>query len=336
MSKVRKRLKVLCALMIMLVSTSGLFADDFSGWLKRMPITFSGYTKSEDLVNFPALIVLEETEAGVGFKYSDFLSPPFDDLRFVAEDLETPLNFEVESWDVNGQSFVWVQIPELAPNTKIYALWGKADEELLVPASSVWDDSYKSVLHLNDDTNDATENQNHATNYNAVRGTGIIGGGYDFRRGEPSYLDTPSNVKGYGITDSFTFSCWFKTRLTSSQVLIEDGTSYGNISARLRVSGTKVALQVYTPSRAFNDNLDVGTVGTNWHHIALVYNGKHAKMYFDSVEKWSASLTGDVKDANSRLQLGCAPNGASAFFEGVMDEARLSSVGRSADWIWAC
>ena len=52
-----------------------------------MPIAFSGYMppgEGAPLTNFPALVVLSETVAGAGLSYSDFLSPPYGDLRFAA------------------------------------------------------------------------------------------------------------------------------------------------------------------------------------------------------------------------------------------------------------
>ena len=119
------KFRSLLIFIIVLVTAFTVSAEDFSTWLKRMPITFSGYDKEETLINFPALIVLEETDAGIGFHYSDFLSPPYDDLRFVAEDKSTPLDFEVESWNLNGKSYVWVKVPELLSSTTIYVLWCK-------------------------------------------------------------------------------------------------------------------------------------------------------------------------------------------------------------------
>ena len=45
----------------------------FDAWLKKMPITFSGYTRSETLTNFPALVVFSNGVPS-GFSYADFLS----------------------------------------------------------------------------------------------------------------------------------------------------------------------------------------------------------------------------------------------------------------------
>ncbi|NLB56709.1 MAG: hypothetical protein GX811_13290, partial [Lentisphaerae bacterium] len=72
-----KRLRIFYFFFALILFTSLSFAENFIGYWKIMPITFSGYTNTETLNNFPALIILEETEAGVGFSYSDFLSPPY-------------------------------------------------------------------------------------------------------------------------------------------------------------------------------------------------------------------------------------------------------------------
>jgi len=108
---------------------TGFASDDLSQWSKKMRIAFTGYTPpgGGTLTNFPALVILSNTTAGVGFNYSDFKSPPYGDLRFASLDMTMPLNFEVEKWDTNGLSYVWVQVPVLTgPNTTVYAVWGKS------------------------------------------------------------------------------------------------------------------------------------------------------------------------------------------------------------------
>ncbi|NLB54497.1 MAG: DUF2341 domain-containing protein [Lentisphaerae bacterium] len=82
-----------------------------------MPITFAGYTQSEALTDFPALIVIKPMSTGHGLSYSEFQSPPYNDLRFTAEDQSTLLDFEIEHWDTSGESFVWVRVPALTSDT---------------------------------------------------------------------------------------------------------------------------------------------------------------------------------------------------------------------------
>ncbi|NLB55000.1 MAG: DUF2341 domain-containing protein, partial [Lentisphaerae bacterium] len=140
------------------------YAENYSEWQKQMTITFDGYTRSETLIDFPVLIILEETLEGAGFLYSDFKTLPYGDLRFLSENLATSLAYEVEAWNQNGRSYVWVKIPELTQGTMIYMLWGKPGAT--TPASdtdgSVWNDDFAGVWHLNDlNTMDSTKNNEH-------------------------------------------------------------------------------------------------------------------------------------------------------------------------------
>ncbi|NLB54627.1 MAG: LamG domain-containing protein [Lentisphaerae bacterium] len=201
----------------------------------------------------------------------------------------------------------------------------------------VWDDHFKAVWHLND-TDDATVNQYHAINYATNPAEGLIGGAFDFRKDSSSYVDTPENLKGYGIENKLTLSCWFKSREPSPslQILTEDGKSAGDDSIYLGIRETSCYVQVYASSRKNIDSLPIDPIGTVWHYVALVYDGSRVKFYFDAEEMWNEPLTGMVINSNARLQLGCRPDGASYFFDGIMDEVRVSSVGRSEDWIWAC
>ncbi|NLB54512.1 MAG: DUF2341 domain-containing protein [Lentisphaerae bacterium] len=332
------RIRYLLFLMLCLLAVS-VFSENLSTWQKRMPISFDGYSGDETLINFPALIILEEADTETGFNYSEFLSGDYDDLRF-ADDNLIPLDFEVESWDPNGKSYVWVRVPELTASTTIYVLWGQEGVSLPSCATdgSVWDASYKSVWHLNENSLDSTLNNKHGTDNNVNPVSGLIAGAYEFPAGKTTYIATPSNFSGYGIADSFTISCWFLAQSEAIQMLMCDGTSATLGGIYLSISKTdnsRVRVDTLT-MLAYNDDIHVGLFGSDWHHIALVYDGATVRLYFDGDVKWGpASLTGDLKSGNALVFLGGRSPG-NLLFKGLMDEARISSVARSADWIEAC
>ena len=99
----------ICAWMCFYVGTTR--AATFDTWLYRMPVAFAGYDKAGTLTNFPSLIGLSTNING--FFYSQFSSPTGGDLRFAASNGTDVLPYEIEKWDTNGQSFVWVQVPVL-------------------------------------------------------------------------------------------------------------------------------------------------------------------------------------------------------------------------------
>ena len=114
-----------------------------------MRITFDGYTESETLTNFPVPVKFEE-DPTVGFSYNDFVDAANgSDLRFWNATLDQQLVYEIEQWDQNGASYVWVRVPELSPDTVIYASWGD-DQAAAVPESpaNTWSADFLAAWHL--------------------------------------------------------------------------------------------------------------------------------------------------------------------------------------------
>ncbi|MEM7396664.1 MAG: hypothetical protein AAF492_30410, partial [Verrucomicrobiota bacterium] len=64
---------------------------------EELKLTFCGYDRAETLVDFPALILLDNSITG--FSYASFSSPDGGDLRFFNEDRNQVLNYEFETWD---------------------------------------------------------------------------------------------------------------------------------------------------------------------------------------------------------------------------------------------
>ena len=132
--------------------------ENLTLWQKRMLITFTNYNRAEILTNFPALVILSNTTAGAGFNYADFLSPPHGDLRFVAADGVTKLNFEVETWNTNGNSYVWVQVPSLTNNAQVWMFWSLATNALTYTTNgSTWANGYLGVWHMATNTSAMTD-----------------------------------------------------------------------------------------------------------------------------------------------------------------------------------
>ncbi len=116
----------------------------YEPWRYRMKVFFRNYTGATTLTNFPALVKLNQGISG--FRYSDFTSAEGWDLRFMDSTESRGLNYEIEQWDPNGDSYVWVQLPTLAgTNTWIWAYWNNPDlltttptEPLTVPGCVLW------------------------------------------------------------------------------------------------------------------------------------------------------------------------------------------------------
>ena len=90
-------------------------------WQRSMPIRFGGYAGASTLTNFPALVKLTEGCGNNRFHYRDCLAGGAD-LLFT-DAAGATLQHEVETWNTNGESHVWVQIPTLVRNTQITVCW---------------------------------------------------------------------------------------------------------------------------------------------------------------------------------------------------------------------
>ena len=131
-------------------STTGAVPFDPASYRKALPFRVSGYEGASTLTNFPVLVRL--SAATSGFSYADVGDP--DELRFAAGGAR--LEHEVESWDPDGESLVWVSIPRLRPLaetntcfTMYYKPKAGADVPAAPSAARVWTKAgYAGVWHL--------------------------------------------------------------------------------------------------------------------------------------------------------------------------------------------
>ena len=113
-------------------------------------LTFSGYEGTETLRDFPALVKI--TDGLTGFDYKDSTADGSDLVFFGADG--KPLAHEIDTWDPEGVSYVWVRVPELTKATTIFVKWGDSqiqqsgNSETSKLLNSVWSDDYLAVWHF--------------------------------------------------------------------------------------------------------------------------------------------------------------------------------------------
>ncbi len=148
------------------VSATG---SELLGYARQMVISVEGYAGNETLTNVPVLVRLSSAIAGFG--YSDFASPSNGvDLAFFDAN-ERRLAHEIDEWHTNGESLVWVKLPELKKGARFTAAWGVGFEPIyglvtgrghgtgrghatgrgLATGREVWRD-YAGVWHMNEDS----------------------------------------------------------------------------------------------------------------------------------------------------------------------------------------
>ncbi len=322
-----------------------------SAWSQSMPLQFAGYNKAETLTNFPALVTLDTGIAG--FSYSQFLSGANGDLRFTDGSMTRELPYEIESWDPNGQSRVWVQIPTFTNNATIWMLWRRAG--VTAPAytanGATWSAGYVSVAHLSE-ANGTVANSAMVGSIATASGVpvqavpGVIGTGVQF--------DGVDDLISFGTVgrpyDNFSFSAWIKTSqghevdaVSASSTAGTSGQKYafdvevgGSSSASPGLSIGTNGLSVYELATSYMPPLAVysNVIGSGWNHVTVTYLNRQPRIYCNGALACTG-LTSPRSPVYAPYRIGGQLSSSYGYFNGLMDEVRVSSVTRSANWIWA-
>jgi len=305
-----------------------------------MKITFTGYNKPEILTNFPILLRLSDNVNGSGFSYNQFASTLGNDLRFTASNQTTELPYEIEKWDTNGTSYVWVRVPALInTNSYIYAYWGKTgvSSPSYTTNGAVWTNNFEAVWHMNSlNPADWAKHNNDGTAIGGVttNSNGRINGALSFD-GSTGSITTPDESH-FDFTGGFTVEAWAYPTVTLSTytkgVLDKKQTAssgfaltHYNYYWNFNVSG--VACQSPSP---FSLN--------TWYYLAGVNNGTHSRLYVNGqqVAGPSAATLANNNDTLLIARYLGADNHSDRHFTGMLDEVRISRIARSSNWVWAC
>ena len=319
---------------------------DPSSFGSRMKFTFSGYTRSETLTNFPVLINLSTNLPG--FSYRQFASASGGDLRFADSDGTTVIPHEIDEWNTNGTSTVWVRVPHLSgPAGYIWGYWG--NPVATTPAASstngeVWSPGHLLVWHLKESGfpfADSTLQHPALAGAPPVSTAGEVGRGCLFN-GTSQYLDAGPVDLG----DAFTLSAWVNVSPTAPAQI---QTIWANQKGGFGSAGFAWFVNTFNNSDHKIDfasgdgvNGNESTTAANaitfgaWHHVAVSVNRTNgtADFFVDGLQAASSSAIVPTFANDADLNFGRFTN-ATLWFKGVMDETRIETGTRSSNWVWA-
>ena len=256
-----------------------------------------------------------------------------------------PLSHEIDTWNIHGESLVWVKVPYAQNGTRVIFYWSlKADQ--LAPSNDprkVWSD-YAGVWHMNDgDTLDATGANTTAQDESAeVRDDGVVGGalGKNSIESTPFLTITQTDAMKELATNTYTVSFWsyFNTRdVAGGPVLFasknKHGTegwggrviTWGNVDAP---SGNN--LRIYYGSGSQSNMRVEGLTTGVWLRNDVVFSPGSIGWYVNGVGK-TASYSGENKSGSDYIYLGALPeNDDNTGFNGAIDEFRIRAGGVEA------
>jgi hypothetical protein len=314
--------------------THALLAQTDFAW--RSEITLAGYAGASTLTNFPVLVKLA-AGSPTGFDYADCAADG-SDLRFAAVDGEV-LPHEIESWNTNGTSFVWVRVPRLSgTDTRLTLCYGADPAGLpVVVPTDVWS-RYAAVFHGGSTIVDATGNAANIK-LNGVSGSasgGKAGGAMAKGSAIGIQFSNPATSGALASASRVSVSGWFKRSNSGSTAIVAANKNAWSDKGFLGIveGGSYFSVAV--------DGTHQGTSGKGalvqgeWGHLAFAYDGTDVASFFNGAsifEKSDAKALGDKGDSYWAFGSYNAKN--NDCFQGAMDELRVFDGVASADWFKA-
>lgn len=344
-SSLGRALARLALLALLLGSSSGVMAEEGGGapwwnddWAYRKEITLdagpTGASLTETLVDLPVVLGLSIAN----FAYFSETQPTGADLRFVAADGVTPLDFHIEMYDAATMlALVWVQVPAISAGTAshIYMYYGNAEAVPAGNSTSTYDANQVLVYHFDQGAS--------STDATAYGNQPLIEAGEDTaaRFGAGLALDGNSRVTvpasaslALSAEQGFTVTAWVRAdeaQADASVVTLQavDGTTLSvdlaNLTPTIRLAAPGAA-----PSGAIAETLAL-TPGL-WSQLALEGDGAGARLYLDG--ELAATLEVPLPTFGGDITFGAAPDATRGLIGGL-DEVTVARAARGAAWLRA-
>ena len=271
---------------------------------------------------------------------------------FFTDDEGGKLDHEIEYYDpVTGHLVAWVEAWIWnTQDTTLYMYYGNAVAADQQDVPGTWDEgganNFKSVWHLNEEAvgtgtvdvyQDSTSNLNHGDDLVSATGqNGQIDGGQELD-GSDDFVDM-GDVLDFADPANFTLESWIRPTipaggLSDQMTFMSKWGGAGDRSYRFEVETDGTLTLLLVPSV----NIGGTTVmnSDTWYHAAVTVDqsSNEVRLYLDGTEEDSnLSYAGALVNTTASFNLGRREQ-PSQWFDGDLDEARISNIVRSADWI---
>jgi len=357
-------------------ATIDLNAIKPDGFSRGVAFTVNGYdAERSTLTDF--LVLVRISEAGIsGFDYDAMMFPGTDtdnadrDICFVAAD-GTPLAYDIDTWDPEGTSLVWVKLPSMANSTEFAMFYRSSKSGKTVCGDNAFSD-YVGVWHLNEtgdgvqDILDASPNGLAAksSNQSIAKTDGPVGGARQItnkRAKEDKAIKVTASTEALNALNTlgtdFSVSFWARP-IGSMGNTASDAIGYDGLIGRKSAKTTPAwAIQLtdntkkvrfwtsQTTDSNFSISGEIFQFAKNvWGKIDVVYtyttsaNAPRITAYWNGqkVHGPSAPWNNAVQAQGSlTLAIGGYVGSDERPFLGDMDEVRVSKLLPTDDWVKA-
>ncbi|MFW9884508.1 MAG: DUF2341 domain-containing protein [Candidatus Thorarchaeota archaeon] len=318
-----------------------------------------------NLQNFPVLVDIWDADLHLD------VQPDGDDIAFLYDGQVIPHEIDVFDKLGNGTHAhlsAWVNLPYVSStqDTTVVMVYGDGDIGSQEKTVDVWDSDYSAVWHLSENPAqpqwdstyadylphqpqilDVTSHESSGSSYGSMTSNdlvdGFIGEAIDLE-GSNDYLDF-GNPTELQMNGAFTVEAWFYADYVDNDYLVVKSgesnyrgwdISFDNDPS---ISPAGWVMFRWSPDGVAMDLVGYERVDTaQWYHAVGVFSpSEYARFYLNGelVGEVTSGIPSTANDPNRPLRIGRRSDsaGATSYFDGIVDEVRISSIARSDAWI---
>ncbi len=299
---------------------------------------------STDHTDFPVLISGTYTYLKTIANSGSVTSSGGYDIRPCSDaGLTSGLDFQLVNYvPTTGFIEMYVRVPTVShtSDTVIYLGYGKSSITTDGSTTATWNSGFKAVYHFGSSSSlvltDSTTNGLTLTNSGVTNNTGQVGGGANVVTPSGAGLLSHADDALLRLTAAFTIEVWINAATnTGYRTILEksDGTSF-TYYIDLETSTNKPRVLV-TQSGSFKvitsgAGLSIGTYA----HVSGTFDGTTLRLFKNGVADGTLAVSGASDGTTGILSIASDRN-IQNFFQGTLDEIRISSAVRSVDWLLA-
>lgn len=302
-------------------------------WDYYRTITIDSDFVDSELTNFPVLVSISDE---IGDKCKD----NGEDIVFVLPDNVTVLNHEIEKWADGSDRIVWVNVTTVTSDTDTVFLmyYGNADASDSQNPNDVWDSNFIAVYHMNS-VEDSTIYDKELVNNGADLVTnGLIGSCYEFIKSNSDVMNNPSIYDISTLTEMTIEMIVNPDSEIATQTGLLIGTNWYDDSLALAWSSAHKSFVIVcndaSNRRYWRSSASYPDDGT-WYHLVGTYTSTTVHVWVDgAIDEDTNYDDGDVNWGNldnNQLRIGQIP--ATEYYDGHIDEIRISKIVRTDAWI---
>jgi len=317
-----------------------------ASWSKRVRIDINNVDQAAAFTNQPVLVKINSSI----INYSD-VKAAGEDIRFVASDDVTSLNYEFDRWNNGGTTEIWVRIPSIAASSSagfFYMYYNNPAAADGQNATGVWT-NYWSVWHLGNDPTaaapqytDSTGNGRNGSALNSpTRTTGQIGLAVDLN-GATDAVDINQDLST-GMGSDTTFSAWMRTTQVGNNTTwmapgltgVEQSGGGNDIFFGWIDGGGLIGV---TAGNGANAKSNFVVNNNAWRHVTITRNATSGAVvfYINGVANGSATSETGAKTTYFDLLGEIGDTGGSPVnYNGLLDEVRIVNSVRTAAQVMA-